>query len=80
LERIAACVEEAVVVYHARRVGYERIGRDEGAKGGVVVSGVVVEEAGGVALLPGEGAVGLEIARRGALRTVGIVCAAGLCG
>ena len=80
LEWIAAYIEESVVVAHARRVGHERIRRDEGAEGGVIVAGVVVEQTGGVGLLPGERAVRLQVARRGALGAVGVVGAAGLYG
>ena len=67
LERIAAHIKEAVVIDDQPRIGDNRIRRDERAQGGVVVARVVVEQTGGVALLPGEGAVGLEVARGGAL-------------
>ena len=67
LERIAARIEEAVVVNHLPGAWHHRIRRDERAQRGVVVAGVVVEQTRGVALLAGEGAVGLEIARRAAL-------------
>ena len=79
-ERIPARIEEAVVVDDPPRIGHHRIRRDEGAEVGVVVSGVVVEQTGGVTLLAGEGAVGLQTDRRAAFGTVGVVGAAGLYG
>ena len=77
LERIAAGVEEAVVVYHLTGAGHEGVWRDEGAERRIVVAGVVVEQTRRVALLPREGAVGLEVACRGTLGAVGVVGAAG---
>ena len=44
-------------------IGHQRIRGDKGAQRGVVVAGVVVEEAAGGALLAGEGMVGLGVAR-----------------
>ena len=70
-------VEEAVVVDDPARVGHERIGRDEGAQGGVVVAGVVIEQTGSVGLLAGEGEVNAQVAQRGALRAIRIVRVAG---
>ena len=53
---------------------------DGQVRDGVIVTGVVVKQSGRVGLVTGEGAVGLEVARRGALRAVGVVRAAGLYG
>ena len=74
---IAACIEEAVVGDDDPRIGHHRIRGDEGGQRGVVVAGVVVEEAAGGALLAGEGMVGLEVARCAAFGAVGVVPAAG---
>ena len=79
-ERMALCIEEAIETNGVLGIGYKRIRRNRSAEGGVVVAGVVVEEAAGVGLLAGEGAVGLEVAGRAALRTVGVVRAAGSLG
>ena len=76
-ERVAACIEDAVEIDYPFWIGHHRIRRDEGAKSRIVVAGVVVQQPRGVAFLPGEGAVGLEVSRRGVLRTVGVVGAAG---
>ena len=68
---------KAIEVYHLLGIRHERIRRDERTQRGVVIAGVVVHQPRGVAFLSGEGAVGLEVARRGALGAVGVVCTAG---
>ena len=77
LKRIAACVKEAVVIYHTCGVGHHGVGGDEGTERGVVVAGIVVHQPRRVGLLPCEGAVGLEVAGRAVLGDVGVVGAAG---
>ena len=67
-ERVAACIEDAVEIDNPFWIRHHKIRRDEGAECGVIVAGVVVHQSCGVGLLASEGAVGLEVARRGARR------------
>ena len=79
-ERMALCIEEAIETDGVLGNGYKGIRRNRSAEGGVVVAGVVVHQAGGVALLAGEGVVGLQVPRRAAFGAVGVVRAAGSLG
>ena len=74
---VGARVGEAVVVDDDPCVGHRRIRGDEGGQRRAVAAGVVVEEAGGVGFVTGDGAVGLEVARCAAFGAVGVVRAAG---
>ena len=78
LKRIPPRIEEAVVVDNHPRVRHKRVRRDERAQRGVVVAGIVVQQAGPVLLLSRERSVRPQSSRRAALGTVGMVGAAAL--
>ena len=58
IHRIAGGVHVAIITEHTSWVRHEGIWREELAQFGVVVAGVVVLQAGAVALLAGEAVVG----------------------
>ena len=74
---MALCIEEAIETNGVLGIGYKRIRQNRSPERGVVVACVVVHQAGGVALLAGEGVVGLQVPRRAAFGAVGVVRAAG---
>ena len=77
LQRIPPGIRVPIVVDDHPRVRHHRVRRQERAQLWVIVAGVEVEQAGGVLLLAGEGAVRLQRSTAAADCPVGVVRAAG---